>query len=195
MTALLTGFVARVDAILSQGRGVNGALGTGAQERSITAGVFRPTPNNAPLTDESVGTESFDRAYRREELTIEDDPYANNTMSSAQMRVLNVAIEVGYVYGQASAFIRTWPGTTESASAVVWEARQRAVSDAERLKRALCFRDLYQDSADDPMIVVIRRNGQTVLTDLGAGRLTSRTVYSVTLQLNVNEDYDPPASP
>lgn len=195
MTALLTGFIARVDAILAQGRGVDGTLGTPAQERSIPAGVFRPTPNNAPLTDDSVGTESFDRAYRREELTIEDAPYANNTLSSAQMRVMNVAIEVGYVYGQASAFIRTWPGTTESAATAVWEARPRAISDAERMKRALCFRELYQDSADDPMIVAVTRSGQTVLTDLGAGRLTARTVYTVTLQLNASEDYDPPASP
>ena len=195
MTALLTGFVARVDAILSQGRGADGALGAQAQVRSIPAGVFRPPPNNAPLGDATLGTESYDRAYRREELSIEDDPYANNTLSSSQLRVMRVALDVGYVYGEASTFIRTWPGTTESASAVVWEARQRAISDAERIKRALCFQPLYQAAGDDPAIVVITRSGATEINDLGAGRLVARTVFSVTLQLNVSEDYDPPASP
>lgn len=195
MTALLTGFRTRLDAILSGGRGSDGSLGVPAQTRSIPAGVFRATPNNAPITDPTLGTESVDRAYRIEELSIEDDPYANNTLSSAQLRVMLVALDVGYVYGEASAFIRTWPGTTESASAVVWEARQRAISDAERIKRAVCFQPLNQESGDDPIIVVITRSGASVINDLGAGRLSCRTVLSVTLQLNVNEDYDPPASP
>ena len=195
MTVLLAGVTARVDAILSQGRGADGSLGTPAQVRSIPAGVFRPSPNNAPLTDERVGTESFDRAYRREELTIQDEPYANNTLSSSQLRVMRVALDVGYVYGQASAFIHTWPGSTESAATVIWEARSRAISDAERIKRALCFQPLYQGASDDPVIVCITREGATEFQDLGAGRLIARTVFSVTLELDVSQDYDPPAAP
>jgi hypothetical protein len=77
----------------------------------------------------------------------------------------------------------------------VWEARERALSDAERIERALTFAGLYQESGDDPAIVYIMRDGDTNLLDLGAGRLIARTVYVVTLQENVATNYQPPASP
>lgn len=184
-----------MDAILAQGRGADGSLGSPAQDRSIPSGAFRASPRNAPLADPQVGTESFDRAYRVEELSIGDPPYAFNTLSSAQLRVLRLALDVGYVYGEASAFIHAWPSSKESAATVIWEARQRAISDAERIKRALTFRALYQDASDDPIIVCITRDGDTQIMDLGAGRLVARTVYAVTLQLDVTQDYDPSASP
>lgn len=195
MTTLLATFVTRTDAILGQGRGADGSLGAGAQLRSIPAGVFRPTPNNAPLSDDRIGTESFDRAYRREVIDIGSGPYARNTLASSQLRQARIAFEVGYVYGQAADFVRLWPGTTESAPTAVWEARERALSDAERIDRALTFAGLYQESGDDPAIVYIDRVGTTDLLDLGAGRLIARTVYTVTLQENVATNYQPPATP
>lgn len=195
MSTLLSTFVARTDAILAQGRGADGSLGAGAQLRSIPSGVFRPTPNNAPLTDDRLGSESVDRAYRREVMDIGSGPYARNTLASSQLRLARIAFEVGYVYGQASAFVRVWPGTTESASTSVWEARERAISDAERIERAMTFAGLYQESGDDPMIVYLMRDGTTDLLDLGAGRLIARTVYVVTLEENVSTNYQPPASP
>lgn len=195
MSTLLATFVTRTDAILGQGRGADGSLGAGAQLRSIPAGVFRPTPNNAPLTDERIGSESIDRAYRREVMSIGSGPYARNTLASSQLRQARIAFDVGYIYGQATDFVRLWPGTTESASTSVWEARERALSDAERIERALTFAGLYQESGDDPAIVYIMRDGDTNLLDLGAGRLIARTVYVVTLQENVATNYQPPATP
>lgn len=195
MTALLTGLRSRIDAILSEGRGVDGSLGAQAQIRAIPAGAFRGTPDNCPLTDAQLGAESVDRAYAVTFLSSSDDPLTNRVLSSAQVRTVVVVLDVGYVYGQLAAFVHPWPGSTESASTVVWQASQRAISDAERIKRALCFFGLYQHSGDDPAIVSIARNGASQVVDLGAGRLSCRTLFDVMIQLDVTEDYDPPAAP
>lgn len=185
MTALLTGFRTRVLDILCNGRGVNGALGVPAQQRAIAANRYRPSPSNAPL--EAVGTESFDRSVRVAPQSIGDTPFANNELSSAQLRVLSVFIDVGYVQGATSAFVDAKGG--EVAATVQYTARERAVSDAEMIKRALTFPALYQDMSDDPMIVEIHRDGRSEIMDMG-DRIICRTVYSVTLQLNATTTYD-----
>ena len=77
----------------------------------------------------------------------------------------------------------------EVAATVQYTARERAVSDAEMIKRALTFPALYQDMSDDPMIVEIHRDGRSEIMDMG-DRIICRTVYSVTLQLNATTTYD-----
>lgn len=185
MTALLTGFRDRVLAIVCEGRGVDGSLGTVAQNRAIAANRFRPSPNNAPL--ESVGAESFDRAVRIAPQSIGDTPYANNELSSAQFRVLRVFLDVGYVQGASPAFVDVKGG--EVAATVQYTARERAVSDAETIKRALTLPALYQASGDDPVIVEIHRDGTSDVTDLG-DRIICRTLYSVTLELTATTAYN-----
>lgn len=185
MTALLDGFRTRVLDILCNGRGVNGSLGTPAQQRAIAANRYRPSPNNAPL--ESVGTESFDRSVRIAPQSIGDTPFANNELSSAQLRVMTVLIDVGYAQGTTPTFIDAKGG--EVAATVQYTARERAISDAEMIKRALTFPALYQDMSDDPMIVEIHRDGRSEIADMG-DRIICRTPYSVTLQLNATTTYN-----
>lgn len=185
MAALLTGFRARVLDIVCSGRGVDGSLGPVAQNRAIVANRFRPSPNNAPL--ESVGAESFDRAVRVAPQAIGDAPFANNELSSAQLRVVRVFFDVGYVQGATPAFVDTKGG--EVAATVQYTARERAISDAETIKRALTLPALYQDSSDDPALVEIHRDGASEVTDLG-DRIVCRTVYFVTLQLNATTAYN-----
>ena len=195
MSTLLDGLMSRIDAILAEGRGADGSITPEAQVRAIPAGAFRPTPQGAPLTDARVTSEAWDRAYSMWALSIGVGPYDNRTRQSSQFREVRVALDVGYLYGDAAAFVHAWPGSTESPATVVYQVTQRAIGDAERISRALCFQDLYQDASDDPVIVSIARDGDSVVTDLGAGRLTCRTIYRVTLELDVSEDYDPPAAP
>lgn len=185
MTALLDGFRTRALDILCNGRGADGSLGVPAQQRAIAANRYRASASNAPL--ESLGTESFDRAVRVAPQSIADTPYANNELSSAQLRVMLVFIDVGYVQGASPAFVDAKGG--ESASTVQYTARERAISDAEMIKRALTFPALYQDMSDDPMIVEIHRAGASEITDLG-DRIVCRTLYSVTLQLNATTTYN-----
>jgi len=185
VTALLDGFRSRVLAIVCEGRGVDGSLGSVAQNRAITAGRFRPSPSNAPL--EALGVESLDRGVRVAPLSIGDAPFANNELSSAQLRVLSVALDVGYVQGDTSAFVDV--KGTESAATVQYTARERAISDAETIKRALTLPAMYQDASDDPVIVEIHRDGASALTDLG-DRVICRTIYSVTLQLSATTAYN-----
>jgi len=185
VTALLDGFRTRALAIVCSGRGVDGSLGSVAQNRAIAANRFRPSPSNAPL--DAIGVESLDRGVRIAPLSIADTPFANNEFSSAQLRVLSVAIDVGYVQGATPAFVDT--KGAESASSVQYTARERAISDAETIKRALTLPALYQDSGDDPIIVEIHRDGASVISDLG-DRVICRTVYSVTLQLNATTAYN-----
>lgn len=185
MTALLDGFRTRALAIVCSGRGVDGSLGSVAQSRAIAANRFRPSPSNGPL--ESVGMESLDRGVRIAPLSIGDAPFANNELSSAQLRVLLVALDVGYVQGTTPAFVDT--KGAESAATVQYTARERAISDAETIKRALTLPALYQDSGDDPVIVEIHRDGASVITDLG-DRVICRTIYSVTLQLTATTAYN-----
>ena len=185
MTALLTGFRTRVLDILCNGRGVSGALGVPAQQRAIAANRYRPSANNAPL--ESLGTESFDRAVRIAPQAIGDTPFANNELSSAQLRVMTVFIDVGYIQGASPAFVDA--KGTEAAATVQYTARERAISDAEMIKRAVTFPALYQDMSDDPMIVEIHRDGRSEIADMG-DRIVCRTPYSVTLQLNATTTYN-----
>lgn len=185
MAALLDGFRTRALAILCSGRGADGSLGSVAQNRAIAANRFRPSPSNAPL--ESIGVESLDRAVRLAPLSIADTPGPNNELSSAQLRVVLVALDVGYVQGATSAFVDT--KGAEVAATVQYTARERAVSDAETIKRALTLPALYQDSNDDPVLVDIRRDGASAITDLG-DRIICRTVYAVTLQLNATTAYN-----
>lgn len=185
MAALLDGFRTRVLAIVCNGRGADGTLGSQAQNRSIAANRYRPSANNAPL--ESLGTESFDRAVRVAPVSIGDTPFINNELSSAQLRVTSVMLDVGYVQGTTPAFVDAKGG--ESAATVQYTARERAISDAEMIKRALTFPELYQAAGDDPEIVEIHRDGRSEVVEMG-DRIICRTVYSVTLQLNATTTYN-----
>ena len=95
----------RALAIVCTGRGTDGSLGAVAQNRAIASGRFRASPSNAPL--ESLGMESLDRAVRLAPMSTEDTPGPNNELSSAQLRTVRVALDVGYVRGATPDFVDT----------------------------------------------------------------------------------------
>lgn len=172
-------------AIVCTGRGTDGSLGAVALNRSIASGRFRESASNAPL--ESLGMESLDRAVRFAPMSTEDTPGPNNELSSAQLRTVRVALDVGYAQGASPAFVDI--KGAEVAATVQYTARERAISDAETIKRAITLPSLYQDASDDPIIVDIRRDGASILSDLG-DRVVCRTVYAVVLQLAATTAYN-----
>ena len=197
MTQFLDGPKSRLDAVLAGGRGADGSLGSDATARSIPAGRFRPTPYESPIEDMAIHGATVDRSYVWIWLGIADEAVPNNDYNSVQIRRLRASLEIGYIYGapaQMSAFIDTASGTTESANTAVTVARTRALSDAERIRRALCFTALTANNGTgdiDPVVIGVTRDGESSVVDLSHGKLKSVTRYSIYINANGNTSYDP----
>lgn len=189
MATLLSAVEARLDAVLAQGRGADGSLGADAQARAIAANQFRKAPEGAPLRDPEVPGESFDRGYSWEWRSIGDEPTTNNPLHVPQFRRCLVDLTVGYAFGaNASGFVRTLG--SETGTAGVRRARQRALEDGERIARALVFPDLTRGGTD-PVIVGVLRESATVSEAIGPGRVVSVTTYVVLIQYDATTSYAP----
>jgi len=180
----------RLVAILTQGRGTDGSLGAEAQTCSIPADRFRLALANAPLRDPSYDRAAFDRAVRLEYLSIEDADGPDNELDSVQMRALYVSIQAGYIEGADSvgSFAKLIGSET---TAVAQTARVRALSDAERIRKAVTSPFLFPYDSTDPVLLSCDRQGRTEVEDLGDGRVIAATVYRVLYQANSDTTYDP----
>ena len=190
MTQPLDSTNTRLVAILTQGRGADGSLGSEAQICSIPADRFRLTLANAPLRDPSYDRAQFDRAIRLEYLSIEDAGAPDNELDAIQLRALRVSIQVGYIEGADSvgSFAKLIGSET---SAVAQTARVRALSDAERIRKAVTSPFLFPYDSTDPVLLSCDREGATTLEDLGDGRVIAATVFRVLYQANSATTYDP----
>ena len=72
----------------------------------------------------------------------------------------------------------------------IYVPRVRALSDAERIFRALTFIEIVTGDAD-PDIVGIWRTGPSVLDDLGGGRIVCTTPYRALLSVTTGAAYLP----
>lgn len=192
MAQLLDAPESRLLAILTTGRGTSG-MGSEAAARAIAADYFRRFPSNAPAGEDRVGAESIDRGLELEWADLGDVPLADNEMNGVQSRVCRVNVRVTYVHGPEADNFAVTQGS-ESASTVALNARKRALSDAEKIRRALCFPVLFQDTgaeSSDPVIYNVTRVGRSTVAPLGAGRLECVSPFDVEIQYTTLTAYSP----
>jgi len=178
----------RINAVLSQGRGIDGALGPDAQVRAIPVGTFRAQADNAALDDPSFPPEAFDRGYVLRFITAVDDPTPNNPYQTPQFDRVQLVVSVGYAYSVGTSNIIDAVGN-ETQNGAALRPDQRAISDGRRIKRALEFSDLRGLDTDPAMVEMTR--GNTVWQDLGGGRSLGVTTFAMVLQSNINTAYGP----
>lgn len=188
MSDYLSAVEARIDAVLAQGRGVDGALGTEAQARAIAAGTFRKQPDNADMSDPSMPPELFDRGYFLRFRSLRDAPTPNNPYQNPQFRTVGLRVSVGYLYGAALSAIVD-PRGSEVAATAVLRADRRAISDALRIDRALRFSPLVGLDTD-PSIVECRRTTSEWI-DLSGGRSLGITDFDLVLESDELSAYGP----
>lgn len=182
---------ARVLAVVCSGRGADGSLGADAQARSITAGRFRKPANDASVRDPAYPAAELDRAVSVEWLSVEDDPDTlSNERDTKQLRQARFNLLVGYAAGiDASAFVHLASGTTETQAGAAAYPYRRALSDAERIRRALAWGPLVQGTT--PEIVQCVRDGATTLEPIDLGRVVAITPYRLTLEVDMTTTFDP----
>lgn len=184
----------RLWAILTQARGADGSLGADALARSLPLDRFRAAASNASLRDPAYPREQIDRAIRLEWASVRDDNgNPSNPFNGPQLRVARLTLLVGYVQG-ADVAVRPFASLagSETAASVTVNARSRALDDAERIYRALSFIPLLTGAPTlDPVPLSCFRESESVIEDLGDGRLLSSTVYRMRFQSDSGTTYDP----
>lgn len=182
---------ARILAVVCSGRGADGSLGPDALARSIPSGRFRKPANDASVRDPAYPAAELDRAVSIEWLSVEDDPDAlSNERDTRQLRQARFNLLVGYAAGiDASAYVHLASGTGETQAGAAAYPHRRALSDAERIRRALAWGPLVQGTT--PEIVQCVREGATALEPIDLGRVLSITPYRVTLEVNMTTTFDP----
>ena len=189
MTAFDTLFDAledRITAIVCQGRGIDGSLGTDAQSRAIAAGYLRKPQTDASVRDVAVPAEEFDRFASIEWLAVGDEPEVSNEYDTPQIVSLRCNLLVGYVAATALSGFAHVHGSETAANAVAhW--RRRALGDAQRIKHALCFHGLAGGTLTDGIDwIACRRDGTSALEELGDGRALCATPLVITAQYTLS---------
>lgn len=184
---LLTAPRARLDAVLTGGRGTSSPWPTEAQGRAIKASLFRPTQGNVRLEDAGLSGQEWDRSYCwRWDSSADWDTPANAYQT--QYRELALTLDVGYLAGRVAevgGFVNVMAGTGETSTIALGDPRERALEDAEMVWTALSYPPLYQNgapTADDitPAIAMVTR-GQSALRDLSPTRLVCSTSLRVVI--------------
>lgn len=181
----------RILAVVCGGRGADGSLGAEAQARSIPASRFRKPSNDASVRDPGVPAVELDRVVSVEWLSSEDDPDSlSNERDTSQLRQVRFNLLVAYVAGAGvSDFVHLASGTSETRAGAAAYPNRRALSDAERIRRALAWPSLVQGTT--PEVVQLHREGPTTLEAIDAGRIVSVTPYRATLEVNMTTTFDP----
>lgn len=175
----------RLAAILETGYGA---------ARTIPADYFRRSADRQSLLDPAYPLEWFDRAYHLEYVGLRDHDRDKpaQTYAPAWLVDVTVLLRVGYVYGAAfgpqSALA---PASTETAAFAVLNQRARALSDAQRIWRAINYPDNVRTTTGDPLIADVKRVGDVALDDLGGGKLVATTTLLAILQLDPASAYLP----
>lgn len=188
MADLLTEVETRIDAILKGGRGADGALGTDAQARSIAADVFRRSAEGASLRDVAYPLNNFDRTYALEWGGQGPSEARFNMAHDRALVRIQLNLLLGHVAGRGhSEFVRTVGGETKATA--VLRPRLRANGDVHRLRRALCFGDLYSGGTEPP-IANIEQTEATSVEDLG-DRLLTTIPFVVVINASNSLSYTP----
>lgn len=188
MAAYFDAIETRIAAILYGGRGADGSLGSDATARSIPAGRFRWSQDGVSQRDPAIPAAERDRAYSIDWESISDSDDSNELDGEA-IRWARFTLLVSYAEGTSLAEYAHTAGA-EVAATVVSNARKRALSDAERIRRALCFPALY-GSDTSPVIVGIDREGASTVERLTEGVLLCATTYRLILAVPMGTTFDP----
>lgn len=186
----------RIIDVLVNGRGADGSLGVTAQSRSIPAGRFRTPADNVSPRDANAEGPAFDRSVFLEWESVEDADQTSNPVDGPQMRYATVRVLVGYMGAGALTDFLHPINAGEAAATSLEEVRERALSDAERIKRALADPDLIRGgTALDPAVIACTRAGASSMEYLGGGRFLCSTTYRVVFMEDNAQTYDPTAPP
>lgn len=176
---VLTEPLARIIAIM-QGLGKDGALGAAAQASALDVDEFRF--EKAPLIDPGIDASKFHRAFHVEWISGRDDPSPPNEFNPTARNLMTFELQVGYYEGTEVANLAHRVSASDSQLYVVENVSAVALSDAERIRDALCFPTLFQGTPTTPVILDVRRIGDSVPRRLGdSGRVvcTSRFVLHI----------------
>lgn len=191
MSGYLDEIEARMAAVLCDGRGADGTLGTDAQGRAIPAGRFRWTRDGVSQRDPAIPDAERDHALSFDWTSAADSPDDSNEIDGDAIRHVRLELLVAYVEGPALAQLAfPSPGTGETKAAAVANARKRALSDAERIRRALCFPSLF-GGGTAPEIIGCSREGASTIERLTSGVLLCATTYLLILAVPMGSDFDP----
>jgi hypothetical protein len=180
----------RVHAVVCQGRGTSG-MSAEALARAITTAQFRRPTTDASVRDPAYPAEEFDRAVQIEWLAVGDVNEASNEYDGTAIRVARCNVLVGYFAAPALSALARILGS-ETAAGAVTHWRRRALGDAERIKRALCFAEIAAGSlASTVEWIGCTRDGETTLEELGEGRALSITPLRITLSYPLATAFTP----
>ena len=159
-----------------------------AQARALTPNTWLRTTQRGPIRDQAAS--DTDRRYELEWADIADLDGVANDYQLPQYRTATLVLSVGYIYGPgAKDHARLLGNETAMGDAI--NARRRALGDAERIKRALVFPDIFLVPGSDPALFNIARDGASACEDLGDGRLLCVTRYRIEFQYQANTAYTP----
>lgn len=180
----------RIHAVLCQGRGTSGMSGDAAA-RALTAAQFRRPTTDASVRDPAYPEEEFDRAVQIEWLAVGDVNEASNEYDGVANRVARCNILVGYFAAPSLSGLACILGS-ETAAGAVTHWRRRAMGDAERIKRALCFSEIPSGTlASTVEWIGCVREGETTLEELGEGRALSITTYRINFEYPLATAFTP----
>jgi len=184
----------RIADVLCEGRGSDGSLGADAQTRSIPAGRFRWSATGVSQRDPLIPAAERDRTISLDWESVSDSEADANELDGEAIRTVRLTLLVGYVDGPGQAeYVHPIDGTAETRALAAANARRRALSDAERIRRALCWPDLYgSDTA--PSIVLCAREGASAIEPLTNGVLLCATTYRLVVAVPMADDFDPDAA-
>lgn len=191
MANYLDDVIDRIHAVVCQGRGTDGSLGSDSQTRSIAAAQFRRPANDASLRDPQYPGGDFDTAVNIEWNGAKDEPEVSNELDPSALTIERFTLLVGYLYGASSSgLIKTRGSEVAATCAANW--RRRAMNDAKRIKQALCWHGLVSgDLSNGVRLIGIRRQGESTPEDIGEGRGLSVTTYEITLNAPRGSSYNP----
>lgn len=178
----------RLQAILADGRGVDGSLGAEAQARAIVAGTFRRPSDNSDLADPNQPPETFDRGFVIRFRNIMSEPGTANPYNMPQFHRVDVAVSVGYLYSAGVANAVN-PKGTETANGAAVRPDRRALSDGRRIERAIRFGPLRGSDTNPSMIAAF--DFATAWQDLGGGRSLGVTTFTLQVESDETTAYGP----
>jgi hypothetical protein len=194
MALLLDPIETRIDAVMTAARGTGGGFTPLAQSLAIPTGWYRRVPGGASVRDEALELAAFDRSYSVDWTSIADDPDPGNLYDTNALRMVRFDLVLGFLYGADHAeYIHRAPSISEPKALVLPAAKRRALSEAERVYRALSFGEIVQGTDIDPQIVAVWRDGPSTIEDLRGGRLVCTTPYRVQIYAATAGSYAPVA--
>lgn len=177
MADILDAVEARIVAILESNRGA--AIAGVDSSIPLPTGLFRRPVGGMSVRDERYPPKQLDRVYQLEWLTRRHAPAPQNPKDPWQRRMFRFRLDIAYAFGSVSSQYTHTTGA-EVAATVAQVARKRALSESERVSRALTCPAIFQDAPGaDVTLVDCFEDGESSIELLPPTRLICGTPYLV----------------